>query len=283
MTIAAGFTCSNGIVLCADTEISVQGWMKYPGSKFRVFMDLDSEPVFTFAGDVGFCDMFINRIVARIQSEKLSGNDLYKAIEQEVLDTHNTFAGNEYEQGSELLMSIRLEGKGKTATLYRIGRGIINPAPSACIGTGQMTGQAMLGELFTPNTMETGRVAVLCAYILADAKAYAIDCGKASQILIIEKRTGYLEFPTRYSPGLPSVEEIEANYREFKRISGDLLLSFGDFRLSMKDFEKKATLLFSNITELRRKSFTEYKRREEEWTDEQFRALGDEEGEKGEK
>jgi hypothetical protein len=33
MTIAARFRCNDGVVLCADTEITIPGWLKFPGSK----------------------------------------------------------------------------------------------------------------------------------------------------------------------------------------------------------------------------------------------------------
>jgi hypothetical protein len=35
MTIAAGFRCKDGVVLCADTEVTIPGWLKFRGSKIR--------------------------------------------------------------------------------------------------------------------------------------------------------------------------------------------------------------------------------------------------------
>src|SRR6266568_3076754 len=82
VTIAAGFRCSDGVVLCADTEMSMPGWIKYPGSKVRFYKDLPFQVAFTFAGDAEFFEMVIEKLTNCINRSK--GAKVLKALEDQM-------------------------------------------------------------------------------------------------------------------------------------------------------------------------------------------------------
>ena len=84
MTIAAGFRCRDGIVLCTDSQITVQSLSKYPGEKIIGFPKLKSRPIFAFAGHVNFSKMCIYQIVKEIERTQTDSTlDLYGLLKSE--------------------------------------------------------------------------------------------------------------------------------------------------------------------------------------------------------
>ena len=50
MTIGIGFQSQDGVVLCADRQMTVQGNFKYPERKIKAHFDGFSSFIFTYAG-----------------------------------------------------------------------------------------------------------------------------------------------------------------------------------------------------------------------------------------
>src|SRR5260370_12550925 len=90
MTIAAGFRCVDGVVLCADTEMSA-GYSKFSQSKFRMFSKLDSRPAFIYAGDRDFSFMAIRQIAKEIARAMPKRTDVIEAIEKKTLEIHTRY------------------------------------------------------------------------------------------------------------------------------------------------------------------------------------------------
>jgi len=192
VTIAAGFRCNDGVVLCADTEMTIPGWINFPGTKIRMKFKLESRPVCTFAGAVPFCEMFAGKILGCIASAEKSKTNLLTAIEEETLKIHKRFSGEEYEAYSSLLLSLWAGKEAQSPRrLYEIGQGILAPVSSSCLGTGRSVGQGMVTELFRQD-MSMKQGALMATYLLSEAKTYAEGCGKESQILLLSDNTGGL-------------------------------------------------------------------------------------------
>src|SRR5208283_3493768 len=117
VTIAAGFQCSDGVVLCADTEINVTGFVKFPGSKFRLYPRMACCPVFTFAGDVLYCEMLVRHIAESVLVAERQGSDVLAAAQAKALSIHQVYAAEGYEAGSGLIMSLWLGTEGKRTVL----------------------------------------------------------------------------------------------------------------------------------------------------------------------
>ena len=85
MTIAAGFICSDGIILCADAE-QTQGESKY--QKDKIF-DWNNYLLVTGAGNSAFLTMTFDKLSDRL-AETLPDNpsDARRVIEEVVLDVH---------------------------------------------------------------------------------------------------------------------------------------------------------------------------------------------------
>jgi 20S proteasome alpha/beta subunit len=234
MTIAAGFQCSDGVVLCADTEISVPGFVKFPGSKIRMYNKLKARPVFTFAGDVLFCDMFIRKIAECLLLAEKSGDETLAAVEDEALRIHQRFRDEIYDAQSGLIMSLWLGSEGKKKRmLFEIALGIVSRVAETSIGTGQSVTRGIAAELFRSG-MSVRETAIMTVYLLAEAKTYAYGCGKKSQILMLQNKGPWSVFPDE--PYHPSIGEMEEDYFRLKASLGPVLLSHGDVKANPKTF-----------------------------------------------
>src|SRR5271168_1009367 len=68
MTIAAGFLCSDGVMICADTEIT--GGVKYNAQKVRRFQFRVGEYVITGTGNTSYLGMANDMIEAALYRER---------------------------------------------------------------------------------------------------------------------------------------------------------------------------------------------------------------------
>jgi 20S proteasome alpha/beta subunit len=252
VTIAAGFQCSDGVVLCADTEINIPGFVKFPGSKIRLCPRMASRPVFTFAGDVLYCESLIDHIAGRVLLAEQGGEDLRTAVEEEALNMHRTYAGEDYEEGSRLLMSLWLGPDGnRRRQLFEIGSGIAARVLRAtAIGTGQSVGRGVIVELFQSD-MTVDETALMAVYLLAEAKTYAYGVGKSSQILMLYNDGSHGVFPD--DPYHPSIEEMEKDYFQLKRRLRPVILGYCNLAMAPEHFAEALELFKANTIALREK------------------------------
>lgn len=251
MTIALGFRCSDGVVLSADTEMGIPGWVKFPGSKIRMFNKAAVRPIFTFAGTVAFCDMLIRKIIIRILKAEKDRRDVIPDIEEEVLLIHQRFAGEQYEAESAVLMSLWLvSGEQKRRVLFQIQSGIVNIEQAACLGTGQLVTQGMNTELFQ-REMTTKQAALLSVCLLAEAKSYGSGCGKDSQVLLLHDDGTWHSFPD--DQHAPSTEDVEKEYWRLKRLLRPVILGYCDLGIKSDEFTKTLNAFSSFVTGNREK------------------------------
>lgn len=96
MTIAAGFRFAEGILVCADTEISYGAELKTRGSKVfpYSFKKSDNRLIFTFSGDVAYSKMCIQtmaRAVAALAPNRWSVTGVYDALKEELFKFHDKY------------------------------------------------------------------------------------------------------------------------------------------------------------------------------------------------
>jgi len=92
VTIAAGFRFADGVVLCADTQITYQGVAKVSGTKIFPFefKRNGSRAVFTFSGDLKYAKGGITkcvRAIAKLHSSAVSLSDHPKPANEYHLKT----------------------------------------------------------------------------------------------------------------------------------------------------------------------------------------------------
>jgi len=238
VTMAAGFRCADGVVLCADTEMTIPRWLKYRDSKIRMYGrgKLKCQPVFAFAGDAHFCGMFMDKLARRISGAETKGEPLLPAIADEALLIHQKFARESYENNSRLILSLLGGAEGKRRRyLCEIFGGVVSLVPRSCQGSGVSVTQSMVTELFSPD-MPTRQAAFFVAYMLAEAKAYGYGVGKDSQILLLFDSGRWALFPD--DPYYPSLEQIEGDYIRLKQLLKPVILAYSDIGVNEAEFQR---------------------------------------------
>lgn len=246
MTMAAGFKAADGFILCADTQIS-QSFVKYPQSKFRTFYGLDVQPAFVFASDdVVFTDMIIQRLVDHIAISGL-GIKLLRSMEQEVRSIYKEFPKES--KMHDLLLVARLKGPGDAPKLFRITGHTISPVLRySCVGTGQIITQGLVTELYD-HRLDLGRMALVAAYALAEAKKYGGFVGGNSEILLAWNSRPYELFPVDHL--FKDIEDLDKTYFTLKLLFQHVTLSYGDSRISKEEFASDWKRLSDTVLERR--------------------------------
>jgi 20S proteasome alpha/beta subunit len=104
MTIAIGMLCSDGIVLAADRQLTLEGGHKYQEQKIFPIDGGDWKAVLTYAGSPDFVREVQERLVRRLNREEIKAD--CRTI-HETLEKILTSLGRQYgDVGTELLVAI---------------------------------------------------------------------------------------------------------------------------------------------------------------------------------
>jgi 20S proteasome alpha/beta subunit len=241
MTTAAGFVCSEGIVLCAEMQMT-QGWGKYPASKFRTFYDLETQPVFVFASnDVRFTERVLQRLAERILSSG-TGRTLLRALEDEL-----RLIDKEFPKATEihnLLLVIRLGGRKATPDLFYIAGRVISPVLDyCCLGDAQVVAQGLAVELYDRH-LNMEQMGFVAGCILAEAKKYGGNSGGNSQILLAWNDRPYEFYFTDHL--FRNTDELDEAYFVLKTGFQQVLLDFGNRSVSQESFSHALKVFTEN-------------------------------------
>ncbi len=233
MTIAAGFLCPDGIVVCADSEVSTDS-EKYEESKIFTLSASDG-PTVIFAGSGWFdyVKMTVDKIMGRA-AFMTHAHEIEEIVEQTVLEVHrkhiryypaepkpffNLLVGIRDESGLRLLLS--------SATSVR------RVTEYACIGIGETLAN-YLSRGLTPQRESSEDAALLAVQILDQVKSNVPGCGgRFSEVVIVTKAGQILRIPPS------SLLDIEYRARDFVRLLKPLLMSFSNPTLPESEFETK--------------------------------------------
>jgi 20S proteasome alpha/beta subunit len=141
MTIAAGFKYRDGILLCADREIT-EGASKYSRSKvFGEQIGPDVSLGFSFSGAMDYAVMAIQGIIAVVKSSHLTSHaQIWLVIKDTIHEIYSDSIGRlpEYQQENfqfSLLIAIWAEGQQKLYTAENTA--ITEEFQYRCIGIGK--------------------------------------------------------------------------------------------------------------------------------------------------
>jgi hypothetical protein len=250
MTIAAGFCCEDGVVLCADTQLTIPGSLKYPESKIRMSPDLRSCPVYAFCDDMDYQKQCIFHFNEAIRGAESKREHVIRALEQKAVELHQTYY-ELYTDPSEklnvnMLLSLQLGNKQRLFKIY--GPKVAPVETLECIGAGNYLARALAGTYWTSD-ISMHRTGIICTYILADVKKYVDGCGGESHIICLGDNGLWSMFP---SDGLYfTIEELEADYEYWKTHTRELALDYADFKVGESSFERDLVELTDDLTRVR--------------------------------
>jgi len=194
MTIAAGYVCNTGIVLCADTQETIPGYTKNKGNKLIAFQCPSLNLVFAGSGNNATqIDETAYEVAAQIIADEPKDARAFRRSLRTVLE--ELFPKAHYPRGPQpevdMLMAIKWKGD---ASLYRISDCNVAPIPQrAAVGTGVILALQLL-ERHYDRTVQIGEAAIICSYVLYHVKKWVDGCGGNTEIALIPKEGDGITF-----------------------------------------------------------------------------------------
>ena len=190
MTIAAGFCTRDGIVLCADTMMT-SAMRTYESKIFPYSIDGESY-AFALAGHELYGKMAIDECreaVASVAVEKRTVRTVRKAIAKaikEIFENHIDLRPESERPDAQiyLLIAAWIPKDGGTHLFSTLSTAVTERLDCDCIGSGYYLGNFLIRPVFQ-NNMPMQEAILLATHALSAAKTYDVNCGGASQFVIL--------------------------------------------------------------------------------------------------
>ncbi len=196
VTIVAGFKCYEGVVLCADTQETVAELSKRNIPKLIFEPKDDAGKTKAFKADdlaVAFCGAadngpFVDKLVQNAWEDAQAGSNIDEVctlIERSIELTYKKF-GEIFQTGycptAEVIYGVKMFGASK---LFSASGPIVTEQNRyATGGAGYYMADFLSSRMYT-NHLSLRQCAILCAYILFQAKEHVDGCGGDSQIAVL--------------------------------------------------------------------------------------------------
>jgi len=262
VTIAAGFNFADGVMVCADTEMTEGGLAKYHEQKiFPIeFGGAGKGPILAFAitglagqakRAVEFCQVAIRQHHLR-DSTNMSNEVIRDIIEGALLSFYKkfVFCHPHYKQNEswiELVIGLWSHVTGRSSVLFTDGPTVSFAGQFAFAGIGAYFARYACGRLFKPR-MSLRDMTILAAHVLAQTKANVPGCGKQSQFVVIANE-GKLSPTSQFDVELGEVET-----QAYLNLTNDLMFALAnpseDLEKIIEKFRQKATELRERINSI---------------------------------
>lgn len=201
MTIAAGFRFSDGLLLCADSEITHGAELKTRGSKIFPYnlKESGSKAVFTFSGDVALSRLCIQKIVAALADDPPNRRSLPMmfdtAVEQIYLFHHKHIYKHPrygYADGPSvnLIAGMWSATDGQLGLYQSSEEALFEVADleaMAVTGTGSSFANYVARPLVPHGRMGLADLITVATFALREAKDNVPGCGKSTEMITISK------------------------------------------------------------------------------------------------
>jgi len=182
MTIAAGFRCKDGVVLCSDTQISNFSGRSYETKLFPIKIEADCHLV--YAGYVEFIKEFVADL--KEIAQPLEDHKLIQAIKKHYKQAHKTYftdAPKSERAFAQIIVTVR---EGERISLFGAsGRSFYPVDNYISFGTGAPTAEPFFAAMdFYQNF--TDYAATSAIYALWRIRAFAEGVGGTTKVLSIE-------------------------------------------------------------------------------------------------
>jgi 20S proteasome alpha/beta subunit len=194
MTVAAGYICDEGVILCADTQETIPGYTKTDANKLMSFNLPDLCLVFAGAGNNAVqIDETVHEIAGKFRSSApTNGEQIRKAL-REILEELFPKAHYPRQSGPEvdLLMAVQ---SVDAVQLFRVSDGSIAPVHhTACIGSGVVLGTQLFQRYYNKD-VSLFDAALISIYVLFHVKRWVDGCGGKTDISLIQRTGGRMSF-----------------------------------------------------------------------------------------
>jgi hypothetical protein len=260
LTIAAAFPCRDGLVICADTQEIIPGYVKTDTEKMRVMQGPLFNMVFTGAGDSDLIEMTVQEMDIALKKSKGSGEwDIRVALKSALLDVFNKHILPDPdilpEDRPELLIALQYDAA--TLAYKTKGTKFRRLHSAACVGRGIILAKSLIARLFD-SKMPLSQGSLVALYVLNQTKRWVDGCGGKSDVLLLSDRNRSIaRFPTN------EVESLEKHFDEFDEYVRPLPIAAADRNLPHDHFDELMKQFGINMLSLRAKfmEFEELARR----------------------
>ena len=200
MTIAAGFRFADGVLLCADTQLTYQGVAKVSGTKIFPFefKRNGSRAVFTISGDVKYERGGITkcvRTIAKLDLSSVSREELENAISDSLNDYfqkliykhpyYRTMGGPDFNFVVGLWSP--KDGLGLYETTDAVITEVSDSDKFAITGVGETLGRYLGGPMMGHSGYSLTDISTISAHVLSEVKENVDGCGKGSEFIVLTK------------------------------------------------------------------------------------------------
>lgn len=251
MTIVAGFRFNGGVILCADTQETIDNYSKTWTPKLVVkptpwyARDSANELMVAFggAGDGPFTDKVIERAWRDVKTAD-SFDEACSEIEKSIKNTHKEYR-NLFQPGFlpqvELVYGVKMHGK---STLFKAVGPLVKESDYAAAGVGQHLANFLTSHLHQ-RYLPARQAFILATYVLYQCIEHVDGCGGDRHIAALnETGNSRMVDPANINLVVNQLEEV----RDAISI---LLLNAPDISIRPEDFEKDLAAVVEKIRFMR--------------------------------
>lgn len=170
MTIAAGFACKDGIVLCADSEYSWGSLLKTQGTKIARPPAGKAVVLIAGAGAASFMQGFFEDVRDRLPKTRKTVPAIKQMVSRTLQDLYRSYRvvpnWNDARSGGQFLIAVRGQD-GRLALWETVGTRTNEVYDCACIGCGLYLGYYITGFLYREQ-MTVGDAACAASILLKE-------------------------------------------------------------------------------------------------------------------
>jgi len=242
VTIAAGFVYDNGVMLCADTEIT--GWgMKLQSGKIKSFRVDGGTISMAYAGNASFAISTIQKCQRKLLNIKAADTlqELERILDKEYRRNVLSHPGHASDPNLayQLLIAFHPEGADQTDLYMTDQTSIHQVSGHTCIGIGEALAHYLILPNYTPGMAEKS-VMSIATIALAAVKSYVPNCGGASYYVSVTNDGSIKQAATFVTIGAEAttrMEWLERDGAEFVQSGRRLLLALVDPIISDDAFD----------------------------------------------
>jgi hypothetical protein len=263
MTIAAGYPCNDGLVLCADTQETIPGYTKTDTEKTVVLRFPLYNLAITGAGDGDLIEMLGEEILEALLLEKTGPailpivTTLKKTLVRVFNDHVASYPVSQYDERPTATLLLGLQVHSATLLYKSSGTLLRRLRVAECVGTGLALGKSLIDRLYTPS-MSLSHTGLVALYTLRQAKRWMDGCGGNSDILLLSNTDcKTTRIPTE------QIRELEEHFDEFDKAIRPVLISCADGATENKSFDQVMKTFQLDMLRLRGKfmEFEEFTQR----------------------
>ena len=284
MTIAMGLRYKDGIILAADTQVTIPGDYKMGQSKLRLLRTNSCVAAFALAGDMEFTERSLEIIEQHLNDARPSLPDVREALDAaclQIKEKYRAVADDPYRPLSlQLVTAIKIKDS-EDIDFLKLSGPVVTPGKHyTFIGSGESLAEFLLRNAYQGPKASKESVVRSAAYILFHVKRHVDGCGGISQFLAIDKYGETHPFADQEFEH-EDLGSLEKSFAVMDNWIRNLVPKFVDHSINDAAFEQEVERIKAGICRWRKGYMAAIKESEQDAWEQQisaYKAEGEENG-----